>query len=99
MLSDDERREIAARLRGIKDTREMVEHDMCCILWSAIFDSGYRCTGLCDECEVAVLDSLADLIEPNCDSNTLLALANEMTVEKGDIWRWSSRIREALGEE
>ena len=67
MISDTDRRAVARRLRGIKDTREGCEHDMCCDLWSAIFDSGYRCTGLCDECEVAVLDSLADLIEPSCD--------------------------------
>lgn len=35
--------------------------------------------------------------EPICDRDALLALADEMTVEKGDIWGWSSRIREALG--
>ena len=81
------RREVARRLRGIKDTREECGHDMCCDLWSAIFGSDYRCTGLCDECEVAVLDSLADLIEPapkcseatpKCDRDALLALADKM---------------------
>ena len=36
--------------------------------------------------------------EPMPDVEALLALADEMTVEKGDIWRWSSRIREACGE-
>lgn len=30
------------------------------------------------------------------DRDALLALADEMRVEKGDIWGWSSRIREAL---
>lgn len=65
MPTDDERRDVARRLRGIKDTREGCGHDMCCDLWSAIFDSDYRCTDLCDECEVAVLNSLADLIEPS----------------------------------
>ena len=65
MISDEERREVARRLRRIKDTREGCGRDMCCDLWSAIFDSDYRCTGLCDECEVAVLDSLADLIDPD----------------------------------
>ena len=65
MATDDERREVAERLRGIKDMREGCGHDMCCDLWSAIFDSDYRCTDLCDECEVAVLNSLADLIEPS----------------------------------
>ena len=33
------------------------------------------------------------------DREALLALADEMTVEKGDIWRWSRRIRAACGEE
>lgn len=33
----------------------------------------------------------------NIDRGALLELADEMTVEKGDIWRWSGRIREALG--
>lgn len=108
MITDDERREVAARLRGIKDTREMVEHDMCCNLWSAIFESGYRCTGLCDECEVAVLDSLADLIEPSCDRDTLLALADEMQCDGADamddddwckplLYEYAARIRESLG--
>ena len=89
MATDTERREVARRLRGIKDTREGCGHDMCCDLWSAIFDSDYRCTDLCDECEVAVLNSLADLIEPGdmshgcrdtvaCDREALLALADEM---------------------
>ena len=35
---------------------------------------------------------------PMPDVGALEALADEMTVEKGDIWRWSSRIREACGE-
>lgn len=37
--------------------------------------------------------------KPMPDVKTLLELADEMTVEKGDIWRWSSRIRDALGVE
>lgn len=35
--------------------------------------------------------------EPMPDVGALLELADEMTVEKGDIWGWSSCIREALG--
>lgn len=31
------------------------------------------------------------------DRDALMALADEMTVEKGDIWGWGRRIREALG--
>lgn len=111
--TDDERREVARRLRGIKDTREGCGHDMCCDLWSAIFDSDYRCTDLCDECEVAVLNSLADLIEPRdmshgcrdtvaCDRDALLALADELEQETGSVCgvcmgKTARRIREALG--
>lgn len=78
MPTDTERREVARRLRGIKDTREGCGHDLCCDLWSAIFDSDYRCPDLCDECEVAVLNSLADLIEPSCDRDTPQKVAEEM---------------------
>ena len=49
-------------------------------------------------CEPACdLDLPCYLYKPKVDRDALLALADEMTVEKGDIWRWSRRIREALG--
>ena len=44
------------------------------------------------------LDLFCNLYEHKVDRDSLLALADEMTVEKGDIWRWSRRIREACGE-
>lgn len=107
MTTDTERRAVARRLRGIKDTREGCGHEMCCDLWSAIFDSDYRCTDRCDECEVSVLNSLADLIEPSCDRDALLALADE--IEDNDVTycvstqyvldSYARRIREALGVE
>ena len=65
MVTDDERREVAERLRGIKTTREGCGHDLCCDLWEAVYDSDYRCDEMCDECEIAVLARLADLIEPS----------------------------------
>lgn len=87
-VSDEERREVAARLRGIKDTREGCGHELCCDLWDAIFNCGYRCTDLCDECEAGVIDSLADLIDPDdaqfrdatkaVDRDVLLNLADDM---------------------
>ena len=95
MIDDSERRDVAARLRSIKDTREGCGHELCCDLWSAIFDIDYRCTDLCDECETAVLNSLADLIEPTwtysestrthepCDRDALLELADEMDAYSG----------------
>lgn len=65
--TDDERREVAERLRGIKTTREGCGHDLCCDLWEAVYDSDYSCDEMCDECEIAVLDRLADLIDPDCE--------------------------------
>ena len=37
--------------------------------------------------------------KPMPDVESLMKLANEMSVEKGDIWGWRRRIREALGVE
>ena len=95
MPTDDERREVAERLRGIKTTREGCGHDLCCDLWEAVFDSDYRCDEMCDECEIAALDRLADLIEPSdtsqscrdtvaCDREALLELADDVS-ESGAI--------------
>ena len=97
-ISTEERREVARRLRGIKDTRDGCGHDLCCDLWSAVFDSDYRCTDLCDECEAAVLNSLADLIEPGeprvkcvaevkIDGEQLEELAHDAAVELTGIDR------------
>lgn len=55
--------------------------------------------------DAVVVDNGGDIFEHAYETRTyfpvdrdaLLALADEMTVEKGDIWGWSSRIREALG--
>lgn len=98
MPTDTERREVAARLRGIKDTREGRGHEMCCDLWSAIFDSGYRCTDLCDECEVAVLDSLADLIEPSYKPNAEYEMWYNNLSHFGDEQGGPSTIRELIEE-
>lgn len=97
MVTDEERREVARRLRSfVTDDSVYADVDACRVLHSIrlyykdidrIYFSGF---------DVA---RLADLIEPTCDLDALVALADEMTVEKGDIWRWSSRIREALGVE
>lgn len=111
MPTDEERREVARRLRHARTAHEIGE---------AV---GVNCHGgLCNGCASEAAQLLADLIEPDesgqnqdtnpdtvqkespavqiapeCDRDALLALADEMTVEKGDIWGWSSRIREALG--
>ena len=103
MPTDDDRREVARRLREIRPCKS--GH----IKWWEIA----RALGLkqpagwfgWEKFEPDSVNRLADLIEPDhvgdsnkmVDRDALLALADEMTVEKGDIWRWSSRIREALG--
>ena len=114
-VTDDERREVAARLRKAIGLHEFAE-----VL-------GFNWTDDSNWAWKDVSNLVADLIEPGepkvkcvaevkiddgqleelvhdaaveltgIDRDALLALADEMTVEKGDIWRWSRRIREALG--
>ena len=85
MPTDDERREVARRLR----------HEARTCIHSVLLspDDALR---------------LADLVEPSCDREALLALADEMdeatcdnrgemSVSLGDVWGWAGRIREALG--
>ena len=65
----------------------------------------FECMEGCDEPEWTLYMTIYDAIArykrgesgSTCDRDALLALADEMTVEKGDIWGWSRRIREALG--
>ena len=52
MVNDDERREVARRLRGIKTTREGCGHDLCCDLWEAVYDSDYLCRRERGECRI-----------------------------------------------
>lgn len=115
MVTDEERREVARRLKktiGLTEFAEVLGFN-----WDDDSDWGWK----------DVSNLVADLIEPSepkvrcvaevkvdgeqleklvhgvaveltgIDRDALLALADEMTVEKGDIWGWSSRIREALG--
>ena len=97
-MAIDERRLVAERLRGL-DYSDLQESLICAYL-DALGIKGY-------EDWIGIANRLADLIEPSdhigdsdkmVDREALLALADEMTVEKGDIWRWSRRIREACGE-
>ena len=70
MPTNNERRCVAAALRRIRDTRQATDGER---LWCDLFQmltetvpegAGYRCSGICDDCELTVLDMLADLIEP-----------------------------------
>ena len=78
MPTDDERRDVAEAIRRIKDTREGCGRELCCDLWAALNPECPRCSDMCDECEVSVLDDVADLIEPSVDRDALLELADEM---------------------
>ena len=91
MIDDSERREVARRLREHSGARLFTGEDVERLIGIEL--SGFRPKDADNS-----FDRLADLIEPSCDRDALLALADEMTVEKDDIWRWSRRIREALGE-
>lgn len=94
MVTDNERREVAERLRELEigvigtviPTGELAKNIL-------------KEINYCHSNAMTPYGRLADLIEPSCDRDTLIELADEMTVEKGDIWGWSSRIREALGED
>ena len=107
-MSDDERREVAARLRSfVTDDSVYADVDACRVLHSIglyykdidrIYFSGF---------DVA---RLADLIEPSCDREALLALADKLECDgecdgcdmSDGIWcdaqgYAARRIREALG--
>lgn len=112
MTTDDERREVAERLREFtKDNQwpltvggnsSTIRYAISDIVFG---DKKYH-SG------VDLLDHLADLIEPSCDREALLALADELEEDAcwevqtpGDTsgaWRLKDacdRIREALGVE
>lgn len=110
MVNDDERREVAQRLREFtKDNQwpltvggnsSTIRHAISDIVFG---DKKYH-SG------VDLLDRLADLIEPSCDRKALLTLADEMDkwaltcdhydrrVSPLDVTRYARRIREACGE-
>lgn len=108
MPTDDERREVAARLRGMDDYAIPVEIVRTC-LGLKPGEVMYK------EERRRLSDLIADLIEPSCDRDELMALADELE-EKAQFARASTehaviyagyareyegfarRIREACGE-
>lgn len=102
MATDDERRLVECRLRELAGKK--VPCDIDCYLAEAVFGNDF-CETPCDGCLSTVLTRLADLINPSCDREALLALAEELA----NVRRWScytdsdlldiaDRIREACGE-
>lgn len=91
MLSDEERREVARRLRGLngnmRHVRRVYEAEGLSIFCEDQADyyqicdavAGYLPAEHMHPCDYEELhERLADLIEPSCDREALLALADEM---------------------
>ena len=103
MVSDDERRRVAERLR-MSDERDAAGFVDC--LLAEVVRGREFCETPCEECHARLLGELADLIEPSCDRDALLALADECDMMRDDglpigsyeIDRIARRIREACGE-
>ena len=98
MPTDTERREVARRLR---ETGE--ELGSAALLWYHIA----KILGVRTATDgKTACDRLADLIEPSCDRDALLALADEMderapygwySGERDSLREYARRIRKALG--
>lgn len=99
MPTDDERREVARRLRGGYD----VVSDSHGRFWLNGTLFGMDITARSEEQIRDGLARLADLIEPGCDREALLALADKLEEETGSVCgvcmgKTVRRIREACGE-
>ena len=114
MTTDEERREVARRLRDSAEERIAIKGTGNGNNWSWIYRSifgHYMGTKKgAKEHYAEVANRLADLIEPSCDREALLALADEMefdgagALDDGDwckppLVEYARRIREALGVE
>lgn len=91
MPTDTERREVARRLR---------ELSRCVFSPESTYELLADAFGVDDfEDTSDLFNRLADLIEPSCDRDALLALADEMDAEKNFVLvgGYARRIREALG--
>ena len=104
-MTDKERREVARTIRhawvNVPD-RDPVRHHL------RVLNEIYEAVGISDGKADAIdlFNRLADLIEPSCDLEALLALADELEGEGLDGWasgplnvgEYARRIREACGE-
>ena len=114
MVSDDERREVSARLRTCTPPASYTSAQGGG--WSHLCDMALA-VGLTREEDPSawtLANRLADLIEPTCDRDALLALADEIGRKSNDgtvnpdpmrplatsleLFGYASRIREACGE-
>ena len=99
MIHDSERREVARRLRELHlggGSKDLIERTLS----DAI--GAWRKSGMSWD---FITERLADLIEPSCDRNALLELADECDEMRDDglpigsyeVYRIARRIREILG--
>ena len=107
MVTDDERRRVVVELRSV----DMFDGFTFGCRWAElIFGEKPKCVEQrlrCGDCATRALRYLADLIEPSCDRDALLALADEMQREldecasgheiAGNLQSQIDRIREACG--
>ena len=115
-VTDDERRRVAAALRGLTSNvyglRKSYESEDLSILCDDQADYYQMCKAVCGylppehmhPCDYEELHFLlADLIEPSCDREALLALADDLCGEypyglsHGGLEQLARRIREACG--
>lgn len=74
MISDKERREVARRLRELEHSD--LQDSLICAYLDALGIKGY-------EDWIGIAHRLADLIEPSCDRDALLKLADEIEYGAG----------------
>lgn len=105
MVTDTERREVAQNMRdGVKSKTEFellsLNGSSAAIRWLISYvvfgDKKYHSGA-------DLMNRLADLIEPSCDRDALMELADEMEQETGSVCgvcmgKSARRIREACGE-
>ena len=97
MVNDDERREVARRLREHSGAKLFTGDDVERLIGAE--PSGFR-----PKDADTNYNLLADLIEPSCDHDALLVLADEMDTEGLNGWagpvnvgEYARRIRGACG--
>lgn len=98
MATDDERRRVAAALRRAEVyTLQGRRNDGLVLEWHvALMSELAEAVGVVDDKSAAALGRLADLIEPSCDRDALLALAGELERRADSIIK-AARDRQFTG--
>ena len=93
MATDDERREVAERLRRARVyTLAGKGSDGVTLKWSvALMSELAEAVGLEDAVGIEVFDRLADLIDPDCDEGRYEGVSNHRPARERRCWRWRTR--------